>query len=660
MIYLFTFIPEKNLQKIEILSYTWPDVEYKTFKVIRYDYFIWIDSIKNAQNLRPILNAYNKITFKAIDPTDSIYLHFIKGFYVVPYWTDTVKNNLIIDSIKFFHNGNYKAFNYYTPGDTLIIVKFPFTINPNDSFRLEIYYHGITNRSGSSFGGGLDLKQNNIVYTDNEPFGLRRWLPSFDLPYEKPQIVDAKIKTKIGWKTIANGKLIDSIIEGNWITYHYRENYPIAPYLIVFASSNKFTIQTQTWNYNNISMPIYHYLDPNNNSPSLYLPNQLTIFSNKYGIYPFYDEKYAEVQIFEGFFGGAMENQTNTFTRFTNYEILSAHEISHHWWGNMVTCATFKDIFINESFATYSEAVYDENNLGYGDYGNNRGYMGQIHGDINRYLNYGNYNKPIYNPGPSLSDVFDVNITYSKGSAVLHALRLLFRAIYNDSALGDNKFFQALKYYGNKRKFSYARVVDFENDIKEFLNSENKDTSIGYFFNQWIFKPGHPQFQFLISKNFNGSTYDLYIKVNQNQPNNWARFKIPKYPIRIKFSDNSQIDTTINIDSLPSQTFYFNFIKEPTTIIPDYPNHYIDQISVALIPENEFIYVKIKDNKLKLSIPRIGNYELKIYNSLGRIVLSKNLQINKNQIEMPLNLPKGIYFIEIKGNLNYKSKIINF
>ncbi len=660
MIYLLTFIPEKNLQEIKILSYTWPDVEYKTFKVLRYDYFIWIDSIKNAQNLRPILDAYNKITFKATDPTDSIYLHFIKGFYVVPYWTDTVKNNLIIDSIKFFHNSSYQPFNYYTLGDTLIIVKFPFTINTNDSFRLEIYYHGTTNRTGSSFGGGLDLKQNDIIYTDNEPFGLRRWLPSFDLPYEKPQIVDAKIKTKIGWKTVANGKLIDSIIDGNWITYHYRENHPIAPYLIVFASSNQFTIQTQNWNYNNISMQVYHYLGPNNNGPSLYLPNQLTIFSNKYGIYPFYDEKYAEVQIFQGFFGGAMENQTNTFTIATNYEILSAHELSHHWWGNMVTCATFKDIFINESFATYSEAVYDENNLGYDDYGNNRGYMGQIHQDINRYLNYGDYNKPIYNPGPSLSDVFDGNITYSKGSAVLHALRLLFRVIYSDSSTGDSKFFEALRYYGNKRKFSYARIIDFENDIKEFLNNENKDTSISYFFNQWIFKPGHPQFQFLISKNFNGSTYDFYIKVNQNQPTNWAKFKIPKYPIRIKFYDNSQIDTVINIDSLSSQTFYFNFIKEPTTIIPDYPNHYIDQTSIAFIPENEFINVKIKYNKLKLLIPRYGNYEIKIYNSSGRIVLSKNLQSNKNQVEIPLKLPKGIYFIEIKGNLNYKSKIINF
>ncbi len=660
MIYFLTFIPEKHLAEKTILSYIWPDVEYKTFKVIKYDYFIWIDSIKNAQNLRPILSAYNKITFKAIDQTDSIYLHFIKSYYVVPYWIDTVKNNLTIDSIKFFYNNNYHSSTYYTQGDTLIIVKFPFQISANNIFIVEVYYKGIVDRSGSSFGGGLDLKRNNIIYADNEPFGLRRWLPSFDLPYEKPETVEAKIKVKNNWKTIANGILIDSTIDGNWITYHYKESYPIAPYLIVFASSPLFNIQTQTWNYNNINMTIYHYLGPNNNTPSLYLPNQITIFSDVYGTYPFYNEKYAEVEIFEGFFGGAMENQTNTFTKVTNNQVLSAHELAHQWWGNMVTCATFKDIFINESFATFSEAVHDEFALGYGDFGNCRGYMGQIYCDISRYLNYGDYNKPIYNPGPRLSDVFDGAITYSKGSAVLHALRLLFRSIYNDSAIGDQKFFSALKYYGNKRKFSYARVIDFENDIKEFLNFENKDTSISYFFYQWIYKPGHPKFKFTLSKNYNGSSYDTYITLEQVQPTNWAKFKIPIFPIRIKFSDNTQIDTFISIDSLQIQTFYFNFMKEPVNLIPDYYNHYIDESNVLLTNESLYktFYINITKNNLKINAPRSGKINIRIYSADGRLVFEKSFDLIKGMNSISLKLLKGVYVIDIKGDFNYKNKFI--
>ncbi|MEN3039828.1 MAG: M1 family aminopeptidase, partial [Candidatus Kryptonium sp.] len=238
---------------------------------------------------------------------------------------------------------------YYTPGDTLIIVKFNFQIPQGQKFRIDIYYRGTVYRTGSSFGGGLDLKQNNIIYADNEPFGLRRWLPSFDLPYEKADTVEARIKVKLGWKTVANGILIDSIIENNWITYYYKTKYPIAPYLIVFASSKDFNIIVQNWNYDNISMPIYHYVKIGNYTPSLYLPYMLAVFTNIFGIiYPFYEEKYGEVEIFEGFFGGAMEDQTNTFTKVTNNEILSAHELAHHWWGNLVTCATFKDIFINE------------------------------------------------------------------------------------------------------------------------------------------------------------------------------------------------------------------------------------------------------------------------------------------------------------------------
>jgi aminopeptidase N len=661
MFFFLSFIPEKTLNEKFILSYTWPDVEYKTFEVIKYDYFIWIDSVKNAQNTRPILNAYNKITLKAIDPTDSIYLHFIKGYYVVPYWTDTVKNNLTIDSIKFFYNNSYQTnFTYYTPGDTLIIIKFLSQIPKDSLFKVEIYYKGTVNRSGSSFGGGLDLKQNSIIYADNEPFGLRRWLPSFDLPYEKPETVEARIKVKNNWKTIANGILIDSIIEGNWITYHYRESYSIAPYLIVFASSPSFNIQTQTWSYNNINMPVYHYLGPNNNSPSLYLPNMLTIFSNVYGIYPFYNEKYAEVEIFEGFFGGAMEDQTNTFTKVTNNQVLSAHELAHQWWGDMVTCATFKDIFINESFATFSEAVYDEYALGYGDLGNCRGYMGQIHCDISRYLNYGDYNKPIYNPGPTLGDVFDGAITYSKGSAVLHALRLLFRAIYNDSAIGDQKFFQALNYYGNKRKFSYARIVDFENDIKEFLNIENKDTAIGYFFYQWIYKPGHPKFKFTLSKNFNGSSYDLYITLEQVQSTNWAKFRILKFPIRIKFSDNTQIDTFIDVDSLQIQTFYFNFQKEPVGLMADYYNHYIDESNVLLTNENlsRIFYVKFSKNLLGINAPTNGSAYIKIYSIDGRLLFKKDVYLNRGQNKINIKLQKGIYIIDINGDFKYRNKFI--
>ncbi len=652
---------EKELKRYEILSYSWPDVEYKTFDVIKYDYFLWIDSLKNPQNIRPIISAYNKITFKAIDPTDSVYLHFIKGYYVVPYWTDTVKNNLIIDSIKFFYNNNYQnTFTYYTSGDTLIVVKFNSQIPQNDYFIVEIYYHGTTNRSGLSFGGGLDLKQDDIVYADNEPYGLRRWLASFDLSYEKADTVSARIKVKNGWKTIANGILIDSIIDGNWITYHYQTNYPIAPYLIVFASSNLFKIITQNWNYNATNMPIYHYIHVNNSNPSLYLPNQLTIFSNVYDVYPFYNEKYAEVEIFQGFFGGAMEDQTNTFTKVTNHEVLSAHELAHHWWGDMITCATFKDIFINESFATFSEAVHDEFAYGYNDIGNCRGYMGQIHCDINRYLTYGDYNKPIYNPGPSLGDVFDGSITYSKGSAVLHMLRLLFRTIYNDSSLGDQKFFQALRHYGNKRKFSYARVVDFENDIKEFLNLENKDSSISYFFNQWIFTPGHPKFQFILSENFNGSSYDVYITLNQVQSSSWSFYKIPKFPIRIVFSDNSQIDTTLDIDSLQSQTFYFNFQKEPVSIISDPYDNYIDQSTISLNDEllSNFVYIKFKGSKLYLNVPRSGDYEIRIYGIDGRVVYKKHFYLNRGLNNFDVLVPSGIYVVDFKGIEGYRGKII--
>ena len=594
----------------------WPryelmDLENKPFDVKKYEYEIYLDT-----NGDTIGYAIDRIKFLATSSTDSVWLHFVMS--------DSY-NNLTIDSVVF----EYGSLSYpvsYTSIQPKLIVHLGTTVSAGDEFYLTFYYHGQVGQDGF-VGEGMEF-QENYIHTQGEMYGTRRWLPSYDEPYEKADTVIATIIVDTPWFAVANGKLVNVDTLGDKYAYTWLESYPITPYLIVLAASNRWKVLEQTWNYGLIAMPVYEWVDSLHTFLGT-LPDILTVLSDAYGLYPFYREKYSQVEIAQGFFSGAMENQTNTFTIVSDHLDMAVHEMGHQWWGDWVTCGTYDDVWLNEGFATYTEALYREFTEGYASY------KDYINGDMGYALYYGDY--PLYG-----TDFYDDGwyVIYVKGSSVLHMMRMTFRRLYGDAAVGDSMFLEALRYYGNQHAYSYATTEDFKNDLEAFTGVD-----WDWFFQQWIYTPGYPEFEVYWGQEGNVLT----ITVNQVQNYYWGYYTMD-YPIRIVFSDYTTLDTVLNLQGNYSETFTFSVSGIVDDIIMDPDSDYLDQV-LSVTGNSEDLRpfrISLDGGVLHLQTPVADRYNVELYDIRGRKVFGAVFE--GAQFSRSLKVPSGVYIYRVSSD----------
>ncbi len=337
------------------------DAEDKPFDVKKYDYFLWLDPDS-------IRYAYNKIKFVATDVTDSVWVHF-----KVEYGGNRC---LIVDSV-IFEKGTWKWHvpTYYSIGD-IFVMKPAIYLIPGDTFYMTIYYSGKGSADSITRDG---IKYNAVLYgteyrlqsitVDAQPYGNRRWLPLYDRYYEKVDTVISTFKVPVEYNVVSNGVRLFDTTDGMYRYVRWIETYPIAPYLIAFFASKDVEEYSDVWVYEDedivspIIMPIYLWLDTNLNlfldiepdSILSVLKWRLAFLSDRFGVYPFYREKYSE-----GYVAGmhGMEYQTAV------YSIFSLHEMIHQWWGDWVTAATHDgDVWLNEGFATYFTSFFLDKDL---------------------------------------------------------------------------------------------------------------------------------------------------------------------------------------------------------------------------------------------------------------------------------------------------------
>jgi Aminopeptidase N len=522
----------------DILS--WPDVETTSYDIRKYH-------IKMTIYGGQIQNAEIGIKVKARENLDTIKLNLV---------------DIVLDSLK-DGNGN-TLYHFYSGSSSNRLLVIPYNLSANDTAWLWAYYHGLPATSCSGFGGGLTIRGDTFVYADNEPYNLRCWVPSWDQPYEKAEEgVEFEISARADMEVVANGVLLDTQTVGSLKRWHYRHNYPIAPYLITFAIRN-LQYNSWTWNYGPITMPVRAYI-PYGSGYTTWgsnLTQMLTAFSNRYGIYPFYTEKYEQSIVLPG--GWAMEDQTNSFFGGAYGNSTQAHELAHHWWGNMVTCGTFKDIWLNEGFATYSELIWKEDSGGFTAYKNY--YITRVE---NYFFSYASFpGLPVYNPGPSIYDIFSI-YTYQKGAAVLHMLRYILN---KDTSL----FFGALRHYRLNHEYSYATTAEFINDVITYTGMD-----LTWFFDQWVYQPGWPIYDVRWAKNNLGGIWRLYIRIAQVQPSSAPIYKMP-LEIKVNFPSG---DTLITVwDSLAVQNFIFDLSREPVSIVFDPDSWVLEQHTVSYDP----------------------------------------------------------------------------
>ncbi len=518
-------------------------------------------------------------------------------------------DNMTVDSIL----QNNIPILYLHENDMLKIPISDITLNDENLFSLTIFYQGTPDHCGAG-GFKFDEHQNiGHVWTLSEAYCARSWWPCKDDPSDKADSVNIIISVPLepAYIVASNGLLSSTTINNNKKTYFWKERYPITTYLVSLAiyPYTKWVDQYVS-PISSDTMLIEHYVFPDRYEASY--PNysltkdMLSFFSELFGEYPFISEKYGHADFT---WGGGMEHQTlSSMGSFS--QNLMVHELGHSWWGNLITCKTFNDIWLNEGFARYCQALWAEHMYGreaYFDFMNNHAYYGA---------------GTIYVENPSSnSQIFSAGLSYNKASWVLHMLR---------HKVGETMFFDILKSYASNDSLSYnaASTSDFQKVCEDISGLDFEQ-----FFQQWIYGEKYPKYELSWWHEGNG----IYnVKIDQVQSYNFFSM-----PIDLKFSGSAGpmlVDTTIVIENNNSSQLYefsgFNFLVENVMLDPEnwilkeatYSVNEIDNILPDRV-EVEKAFPNPFNSKVKLSFyinPQFGDthVNVNIFDSRGKIIES--------------------------------------
>ncbi len=621
--------------------------------------------IKNFQRLNKISNVQYPgdstidITYYKLNLNVSYSPQFISGtvtvkFKVAPeqltsFFLDIV-NQLQVNSVKL--NSTNLSFSQPTGSDQLIIT-LDRTYLKNETVSIDISYQGVP---GSGGFGSFEFSSHNgqpIIWTLSEPYGAKDWWPSKDTPADKADSSDVWITAASNFVSVSNGVLTDVLDNGNGTkTYKWHNSYPIAGYLISLAMTN-YALHQNMFDYApGKSMPVNHYLYPEDLAKyqSLFdkTVNMLKIFSDKYGLYPFIREKYGHAEF--GWSGG-MEHQTCTSIGLGGIdESIIAHELAHQWFGDKVTCKDWQDIWLNEGFATYSEAIYDEAQYGH------QNFLDDVIADMK---NAKAAQGSVYVQNISdVNQIFDYYRSYAKGAVVLHMLR---------GVVGDSTFFRILRQYLDEPGLAYnvATTDDFERVAERASGADLK-----YFFDEWIYGQGYPKYNVNWSaQHTDGDNYKILLQLSQSA-NTTPKFFIMPIQIRITTTLGVYTDTILNDQQ--SQNFELAALGQPTMVEFDPDNWILKDFKLttdyASIKPFEFALSQNYPNPFNPSTiinyqtPNTGKVTLKIYDVMGRNVatLIDGIQPAGNHTEIfdahKYGLASGIYFYELQFGKSYEVK----
>jgi len=508
----------------------------------------------------------------------------------------------------------------YTHSNWVLTVQLDQAYNIGETFSITVHYSGIP-RTGGLQGFAFDVNSYGapIISTLSEPYLAKTWWPCKDDPSDKADSVRIQATIPDNMLLASNGTLISEINNGNGTkTFVWMERYPITTYLVSLAISNYATfsdsVELSPGQYMPIDYWVYPAQLPNAHNAFAPLPNMIQIYSGLFGMYPWANEKYGHA-VFE--WGGAMEHQTCTSIGgvSTGWQYIYAHELSHQWFGDLVTCETWGDIWLNEGFATYCEALYVEQVSG----------SSAFHAYVNADLSSMDYwaEDAIYRY--NISDPWYIfnSTVYDKGGWVLHMLRHI---------VGDTTFFQIMHDYPNDPQFyqGTANTTQF----RDFCEQES-GMDLDQFFQQWIYETFYPIYSWGYSYNQTADGHSLYLEVQQTQnqvpPNPQHLFHMP-IDIQVNYVDGTS-ETFVIRDSLRNQYFTLQLDTMPQSVQFD-PDKWVlkktNQIVVSMNGnDNTIASYELFQNypnpfnpitTIKYQIPQTTEVSLEIYNTLGEKV----------------------------------------
>jgi methionine-rich copper-binding protein CopC len=451
---------------------------------------------------------------------------------------------------------------------------------PGERFTLRIPYSGTAVSRGF---GSIEFRTqpgstNPIVASLSEAYYAATWWPCKDGDVFLPGDNRDKFTMRMAitapdtLTSVANGPLESVVtVPGGKKKYVYSSNYPVSTYLVAFASS---VYNAWSTSYTYVpdgggaprSMPLNFYVYPGSDTPANRAAwertgQMLETFRPFFGLYPFINEQYG---IYQFPFGGGMEHQTMSGQGTFN-EGVTAHELAHQWWGDAITCLTWNEIWLNEGFATYSEAIWAEHKPGSA-------------GQSALFANMA-ARRPT-NPGDSvyvydaanMNRIFSSAYSYNKGAWVLHQLRRI---------VGDQAFFEGLREYRRRFEGSAATTTDFAATMS-FVSGRD----LSNYFQQWVMGVGAPDFAFGWRNVTIGGRPHLMLRLRQTHNATWPGTGVPgdafAMPVDIRITSASGAVTRRVEAAARSQHFLIPLDVAATDVAVD-PDNWI--LSYAKVSE---------------------------------------------------------------------------
>ena len=567
----------------------------------------------NPNNTTPYINGVVKTTFTALSDINVVTFDMA---------TALVVSSVTMNSTNLtFNQSNYE-----------LNINLPSTLTTGNSATVEITYAG----SPPQAEGGFTRSTHSgtpVIYTLSEPFGARDWWPCKQDLNDKIASFDIYITCPDAYIGVSNGLLQSSVTSGGNTTRHYRHNYPIPAYLISLNVTNYVTynIQAGLGTVESPFFPINNYLYPesntttNRNSIDNTVPI-MNVFEQKFGPYPYRNEQYGHVQFG---WGGGMEHATMSSMGSWTSRSLIAHELGHQWFGNKVTCGSWKDIWLNEGLTEYTAGIVVEELDGptsFVSWKNNKiaNITSQTGGAL--YLTDAE--------ALNVNRIFSSRLSYDKGSMVTHMLRWV---------MGDANFFQALRNYLNDTNLAYAYAQT--NDLKGHLEAVH-GSNLDEFFNDWVYMQGYPTYTVNVQTLGSGQAR---ITVNQTQSHSSVSYFEMPLQIRLTGAGGATHDVVVN-NTFNGQQFTVPVPFLVTGVIFDPNKHIISKnnsttLGIKTVDWSNVIQLlpNPTSNYLTIEVPETMQIEnITVFNNLGQVVSSSN-----EKVLMVSTLSDGVYYVNL-------------
>nr|WP_321232894.1 M1 family aminopeptidase [uncultured Psychroserpens sp.] len=547
--------------------------------------------------------------------------------------TFDLASNMIVSEV--LQRGNSLSFTQN--GDDELVITLPVTQNTGVLDSLTVTYSG--NPISSGFGSFEQTTHNGdpIIWTLSEPYGAKGWWPCKQDLIDKIDSVDVFMTTpqfnasNEEYISVSNGLEQSQVVNGSEKTTHFKHRYPIPAYLIAIAATN-YEVYSHTVPNNGNPFDIVNYVYPESLSTAQagtpVTVDIMTIFTNLFEEYPFANEKYGHAQFG---WGGGMEHTTVSFMGNFSRNLI-AHELAHQWFGNKITCGSWKDIWLNEGFATYLSGITIEQLDGNNAFTT---WKQQRNNSITAAPNGAVYLSDI--DTTNVSRIFNGRLSYNKGAMVLHMLR---------KKLGDNNFFQALQDYlaTPSHAYDYAKTEEFITIVETSTGEDLTE-----FFSDWLYNQGYPSYTLTWSQPI---ATEVSITLDQSQSDASVSFFEAPVPIRLIGTLGEELDLVLD-HTTNQETFTETVSFEIQDIIFDPESDLISANNDVLSTEEFeigselFVFPNPTSNVLYIEKPeRLAISEINVYNTLGQLISTSNWQ----QTLTTSSWSSGLFFIQFQTN----------